>query len=72
MDKIVSKLLIYSGIPKDSILLQLSSVCSELRKGEYNKEDLITKIYKQIKKILVISTYYGFDDNLWHNYLTFY
>ena len=46
MDKIVSKLLIYSDIPKDSILLQLSSVCSELRKGEYNKEDLITKIYK--------------------------
>ena len=71
MDKIVSKLLIYSDIPKDSILLQLASVCSELRKGEYDKEDLITKIYKQIKKILVISTDYGFDDNLWHNYLTF-
>ena len=71
MDKIVSKLLIYSDIPQDSILLQLASVCSELRKGEYDKEDLITKIYKQIKKILVISTDYGFDDNLWHNYLTF-
>ena len=71
MDRIVSKLLMYSDIPQDSVLYQLALVCRELRGELYNKEELVTRVYKQVKKILVISTDYGFDDNLWHNYLTF-
>ena len=33
---------------------------------------LIIDIYEQIKRILEVATDYGFDKNLWHNYLTFY
>jgi len=71
MDQIISKLIIYGDMPEDSILMQLSDICKELRSDEYNKEELITKVYKQIKRILVVATDYGFNDNLWQNYLTF-
>jgi len=32
---------------------------------------LITRIYEQMKALLDTATMYGFDKNLWHNYLTF-
>ena len=35
------------------------------------KEDLVTEIYDQIHNLLDLSTRYGFDKNLWHNYLAF-
>ena len=71
MDRIVSKLLIYSDIPSNSVLMELADVCNKVRRDEYDKDVLITKVYKQIKKLLDTATDYGFDDNLWHNYLTF-
>ncbi|MBS6560173.1 MAG: ATP-binding protein, partial [Clostridiales bacterium] len=36
-----------------------------------SNENLITRIYEEIHKLLDIATQYGFDKNLWHNYLTF-
>ncbi|HCJ07636.1 MAG TPA: AAA family ATPase [Lachnospiraceae bacterium] len=40
-------------------------------KKHISKESLITRIYAEIKRLLDLATDYGFDDNLWHNYLTF-
>lgn len=71
MDHITSKLLMYGDMPKDSILMQLSDICTNLRNNTQSKDVLVTRIYKQIKRILVVATEYGFDKNLWHNYLTF-
>ena len=71
MEKIVAKLLIYGDIPKDSILMQLADVCRDFHSGKYTKEDLIARIYKQVKRLLVLGTSCGFDRNLWHNYLTY-
>ena len=71
MNNIVSKLLMYGDMPKDSILMQLSDVCRQFGSGEYEKDQLVTQIYKQVKRILIVATDYGFDKNLWHNYLTF-
>lgn len=70
MYNIVSKLLIYGSMPKDSILMELSGIIREM-KDDYKKDEIITKIYHQIKRILEVATDYGFDENLWHNYLTF-
>ena len=36
-----------------------------------SKEELVTDIYTQVKRILEVATDYGFDKNLWHNYLTY-
>lgn len=72
MHNIVSKLLIYGNMPEDSILMELSNIIREYKGENYKKDEIITRIYHQIKRILEISTDYAFDKNLWHNYLTFY
>lgn len=71
MDRITSRFLIYGGLPEDSVLMQLAEVCSILRAGEYDPNEITSHVYAQIKKILVISTDYNFDGNLWQNYLTY-
>ncbi len=71
MYHLTSKLVIYKNINKDSILFRLSNICQQLEAGDYVKEDLISDIYIEINRLLDISTIYGFDKNLWHNYLAF-
>ena len=71
MHNIESKLLIYGHQPKDSILMELSSIIREFKGENYKKDEIITRIYHQVKRILEVSTDYGFDRNLWHNYLTY-
>lgn len=71
MYKIVSKLLIYGDMPKDSILMQLCDITQELEKPDCDLDALRTRVYQQIKRILITATDYGFDKNLWHNYLTY-
>ena len=71
MDRIVAKLLIYGDMPRDSILMQLSDVYRDLHSQEYSKEDLISRCYKQVKRLLELGTSCAFDKNLWHNYLTY-
>ena len=71
MDHIISKLVMYGSMPKDTILMQLGDICTSAREGRESKDVLITRCYQQIKRILIVATDYGFDKNLWHNYLTF-
>ena len=79
MDNIISKLLIYGDMPQDSILMQLGGICRELRQLHTHSEEeqiaiknrLRTDVYRQVKRLLEVATDYGFDKNLWHNYLAF-
>ncbi len=71
MDHIISKLLIYGSLPEDSILAQMGDICRQARERTQSKDELIARCYRQVKRILVVATDYGFDTNLWHNYLTF-
>lgn len=71
MYRIVSKLLIYGDMPKDSIVMQLSDITKELENENCNLDELRTRVYQQIKRLLITATDYGFDKNLWHNYLTY-
>ncbi len=67
----ISKLVIYRKLEKENILFALADICEEFYGGNYVKEDLITKIYVEINKLLDVATQYGFDKNLWHNYLAY-
>ena len=67
----VSKLLLYCDIGQDSILSHLCSIFEEWEKATSEKQILIKRIYKQVKRLLDLATKYGFDGNLWHNYLVF-
>lgn len=71
MNRIVSKLILYGDMPQDSILMELGSICAGLRGQAMEKEELIQRVYRQVKRLLVVATDYGFDKNLWHDYLTF-
>ena len=71
MHKLVSKLIVYRNLPVDNILMPLAQVCAEVESGSYEKEAVIGKVYDQIHKLLDIATVYGFNKNLWHNYLTY-
>ena len=66
-----SKLLLYSKLGEDSILLRLSEIFYDWDHQACEKSALIRRIYVEIKRILDLATTYGFDTNLWHNYLTF-
>ena len=66
-----SKLLLYSNLGEDSILLRLSGIFFDWDHQACEKSALIRRIYVEIKRILDLATTYGFDTNLWHNYLTF-
>lgn len=67
----VSKLILYRNMGEDSILRRLSEIFKRFDSCHYRSEELITDIYREIKKLLDLATTYGFDKNLWHNYLTF-
>jgi len=67
----IAKLVLYRDLGEDSILLKLAGIFRDFDKETYDKADLTTRIYEQIKALLDLSTMYGFDKNLWHNYLTF-
>jgi uncharacterized protein len=71
MYHLTSKLVIYKNINEDSVLFRLAAICQQLDNGNYVREDLISDIYIQINRLLDLSTQYGFDKNLWHNYLAF-
>ena len=67
----VSKLILYRNLGEDSILMRMADIFKRFEGCHYRSEELITDIYREIKRILDLSTTYGFDKNLWHNYLTF-
>lgn len=68
----IAQLLMYGDLEEDSILFQMGEIFARFESGDYNKTELIRDINTQVKHILKVATDYGFDDNLWHNYLTFF
>ncbi len=67
----VSKLILYRNLGEDSILRNFSEIFKRFDSCHYRSEELITDIYREVKRLLDLATTYGFDKNLWHNYLTF-
>lgn len=71
MYRLVSKLIIYRNIGRDSILSRMAEITKKFDSGDYEKEELTSEIYDQIHRLLDLATTYGFNKNLWHNYLAF-
>ncbi len=75
----ISKLIIYRNIGKDSILFSLADTIEEMNKLTFGqngsdsllKEKIIGEICIQINRLLNLATEYGFDQNLWHNYIAY-
>ena len=77
MYRITSKIIFYQNGPYSEVLQSLAQIFNEIEIHSNLEVELIEKekyrsqIYSQIKQLLVIATDFGFNHNLWHNYLTF-
>ncbi len=67
----VSKLILYGDLGSDSILENLAGIFADWETGQTDKSRLVRRIYDQVKRLLDLGTDYGFDANLWENFLTF-
>ena len=66
-----AKLLLYSNLGEDAILTRLSDIFRDWEADAADKPALISRIYAEVKRLLDLATVYGFNHNLWQNYLTF-
>lgn len=71
MYKQTAQLVIYRNFGDDCILWNLSDIIKEYESGNSSKEVIISQIYTEVNKLLDVATNYGFDENLWNNYLSF-
>jgi len=68
----IAKLIMYGDIDEDCILYQMGEIFREFEEGTQSNAVLIRKVYTQIKRLLTVATDFGFDKNLWHNYLAYF
>ena len=68
----IAKLIMYGDIDEDCILYQMGEIFREFEEGIQSNAVLIRKVYTQIKRLLTVATDFGFDKNLWHNYLAYF
>lgn len=68
----ISDLFMYGSLDSDSILLKIGEIIQEFETSDYDKMKLRRQIKAQLKRLLTLATDYGFDNNLWHNYIAFF
>ncbi|MDD6326827.1 MAG: ATP-binding protein [Eubacteriales bacterium] len=64
-------LVLYRDLGDDSILYELAHIFEDFALSNASNEALTTRIYQQIKRLLDVATSYGFNYNLWQDYLAF-
>lgn len=67
----IPKLVLYRDLGDGSILKELAAIIQDNASGKSNTEEITSRIYQQIKRLLDLATSYGFDKNLWQDYLAY-
>lgn len=71
MYKDIAGLVLYRELGEDCILYKLADIFKDWDNKNATKDELVSRIYQQIKRILDVATSYGFNRNLWQDYLAF-
>lgn len=71
MYKEIAGLVLYRDLGEDSILYRLAEIFHDKDYQLADDEALVSRIYQQIKRLLDVATSYGFNRNLWQDYLAF-
>ena len=71
MHKELAKLIIYRDMSRENILSKLGDIFEDFENVADTPEHLKTRIFIEVRRLLELATQYGFDKNLWHNYLTY-
>ncbi len=72
MDRLISKLIMYGDLDQESVLYEMSGIFADFRAKRLSDEELTGRVYRTIKHLLMVATNFGFDNNLWHNYLAYF
>lgn len=67
----IPKLVLYRDLGDGSILKELAAIIQDKALEKSSTEEIISRIYQQIKRLLDLATSYGFDKNLWQDYLAY-
>ncbi len=67
----LSGLILYSELGEASILVRLADIFRDFEEKKEAEDILVHRIFHEVKRLLELATKYGFDHNLWQNYLTF-
>ena len=67
----ISGLILYSDLGENAILRNLSDIFRDFEEKADTKASLTRRIFTEVKNLLDLATKYGFDHDLWQNYLTF-
>ncbi|MBE6971617.1 MAG: ATP-binding protein [Ruminococcaceae bacterium] len=70
MYRAISRLLLYSDLGENEILVCLARILRDWERGGCDRDELAGRINAQVKRLLDLSTACGFNKNLWHCYLT--
>ncbi len=71
MNQEISGLVLYRQPEKDCILNRLAEIYREFRAGGYDREQLRERCFREVKRLLDLATSYGFNRNLWQDYLAY-
>lgn len=77
MYKLINDLYIYREAGSDAVLSEMADITKKFENFLENKdnlalkEEIISDCHDVIHKILDLATEYGFNGNLWHNYLAY-
>lgn len=76
MYRYLSRLMVYRKLDNGDILKELANLIKASEDEEAlshpsYKEELIEGIYTQLNALLDVATEYGFDENLWKNYIAY-
>ena len=71
MDELISNLLMYGKTAEHSVLATLAELEDARKRGMPLRAAERKRAYRAVRELLELATEYGFNDNLWQNYLSF-
>lgn len=66
-----NELVLYKYMEHEELLKNMSFLIENADNEYYNKEDLRGLLFEALNEIIELASSYGFEGNLWHNFLTF-
>ena len=65
------ELMLYKHMEHEEVLRDMTFLMENCDSEYYNKEDMAGLLFECVNELLELAAGYGFEGNLWHNYLTF-
>jgi len=63
--------MLYKHMEHEELLRDMTFLMENCDSDYYNKEDMAGLLFECVNELLELAAGYGFEGNLWHNYLTF-